>query len=205
MPIDRFYIETFLQEAAGDIRGHVLEIGEDLYVRRFGAGVTAVDILDVDADNPKATIVADLAQAGDVQGDRFDCIVCTQTLLLIYDVRAALATLARLLKPGGVLLATVPGISKICRPEADDWGDYWRFTTYSIQKLAAEAFPDGLVAVRSYGNVLAAIGFLHGLAVEDVGPERLAPHDPDYEVIVAFRVVKGRRGEGGVEPAADQR
>jgi len=38
--------------------------------------------------------------------------VFTQTLHLIYDVRSAIRTLHRVLKPGGVLLATFPGISQ---------------------------------------------------------------------------------------------
>ena len=45
--------------------------------------------------------------------DAFDCIIFTQTLHFIYDVRLAIQTLHRILKPGGVLLATFPGISQI--------------------------------------------------------------------------------------------
>jgi hypothetical protein len=35
-PIDRYYIANFLGRHSGDIRGHVLEIGDDRYTRRFG-------------------------------------------------------------------------------------------------------------------------------------------------------------------------
>lgn len=190
VPIDRFYIEGFLAEHARDIGGQVLEIGDDAYTTRFGSDVVRADVLDVQADNPKATLVADLSDAGHLAGEAFDCIICTQTLLLIHDAGAAVGTLARLLKPGGVLLATVPGISKICRPEADRWGDHWRFTTYSVERLVTAALPEGDVRVRSYGNVLAATAFLYGLAVGDLTEQELGYHDPDYEVIVAVRAVK---------------
>ena len=35
-PIDRYYVESFLQEHASSIRGRVLEIGDDFYSRQFG-------------------------------------------------------------------------------------------------------------------------------------------------------------------------
>ena len=114
LPIDRFYVERFLDAHADDIRGHVLEIGEDTYTRRFGgARVMASDVLHVSADNPAATIVADLADAPQIPDDRFDAIILTQTLQLIFDPPAAIRTLHRILKPGGTLLVTVPGITPV--------------------------------------------------------------------------------------------
>ncbi len=200
-PIDRYYIEKFLRRhggASGDIRGHVLEIGDDFYTRKFGVaasapggrGVEQVDILHVDASNPRATIVGDLSKLDQIE-DRFDCIICTQTLLLIYEVRLAIRNMARMLKPGGVVLATVPGISKICRPEADIWGDYWRFTTCSARRAFEEAFPAESVTVEAYGNVLSASAFLHGLGAAELRSEELDLRDPDYEVLIAVRAVKG--------------
>ena len=35
-PIDRYYIESFLSTHASDIRGHVLEVADNTYTRRFG-------------------------------------------------------------------------------------------------------------------------------------------------------------------------
>ncbi len=111
--------------------------------------------------------------------DAFDCIVFTQVLQLDYDARAAVQTLYRILKPGGVLLATFPGISqfphKVC---GDCW--YWSFTPLSVRRLFEEDFPAGSVEIEAHGNVLAAISFLHGLAVEELPQEELDYHDPDY-------------------------
>ncbi|MDP2660390.1 MAG: methyltransferase domain-containing protein, partial [Dehalococcoidia bacterium] len=105
--IDRYYIENFLASHAPDIRGLVLEIGDDTYTRRFGGDrVAKSDVLHFQQGNPGATIVADLTCANHIPSESFDCIILTQTLQFIYDVRAALATLSRILKPGGVLLAT---------------------------------------------------------------------------------------------------
>jgi SAM-dependent methyltransferase len=191
LPIDRYYIERFLTTYASDIQGHVLEIKDDLYTSRFGANqVIKSDILHAEEGNPAASIVADLTCASHIPSDTFDCIILTQTLHLIYDVRAALTTLYRILKPGGVLLTTVSGISKISREDMDRWGHHWSFTTRSAQRLFQEFFPEMNVAVDAYGNVLAAIAFLHGLASEELRHEELDYHDRDYQVLITIRAVK---------------
>ena len=194
LPIDRFYIESFLKENARDIQGHVLEIRDDTYVRRFGGDrVSRIDVLHAVGGNPHATIVADLTRGDEIPSDTFDCLVVTQTLHFIYDLRAAVRTLHRILKPGGVLLATVPGITHIDRGEMQRWGDCWRFTTMSVQRLLAEEF-HGDVSVRSYGNVLAAIAFLHGLATQEFREDELNHADADYQMLIAARAVKARTG-----------
>jgi glycosyltransferase involved in cell wall biosynthesis len=189
-PVDRHYIENFLAGHAADIRGRVLEVGDDAYTRRFGGErVTHRDVLHVSADNPQATIIADLASADHIPSDTFDCIILTQTLHLIYDVRAALSTLRRILRPGGVLLTTFPGITQI---DEFDWGGswYWAFTALSAQRLFEEAFGSRSIKVETRGNVLAAIAFLHGIALEELRKDELDYNDPHYQVIITVRAVK---------------
>jgi SAM-dependent methyltransferase len=194
LPIDRYYIQQFLSAHSSDIRGRVLEIGDDFYTQKFGGGrVTRSDVLHVQEGNPKATILADLTRADHVPSDSFDCIIFTQTLQMIYDLRSALRHLYRILRPGGMLLATSHGISKICRRESvDPWGEYWRITTQSARRLFLENFLAKNVEVKAYGNVLAAVAFLHGLAAEELRQEELDFCDPDYEVLVAVAAVKPR-------------
>jgi SAM-dependent methyltransferase len=197
LPIDRYYVEHFLGRQAGvdeyapaDITGRVLEIGDDRYTRQFGKQVERSDIFNFSDVGPGTTIVGDIAREEDMPADAFDCILCTQTLLVIYDFRGAIRALARGLRPGGVLLMTNPGISRLCRPDADLWGDYWRFTTLSMRRLLEEVFPPENVRVEGYGNVLTATAQLYGLAASELSREELDLRDPDYEVIVAARAVK---------------
>ena len=200
LPIDRCYIEGFLRRhggadeyGAGDIRGRVLEVGGDVYTKRWGPRVESIDVLHVDDTNPRATIVGDLTRGDEIPSDAFDCIICVQTLHVIYDVRAAISTLQRALAPGGVLLATFPGITQTCRPDRDLWGDYWRFTSLSARLLFEEIFPAECVRVEAYGNVLAATAFLQGLASEELKREELDPRDPDYEVLITVWARKPSR------------
>ena len=198
LPIDRYYIERFLAANAERIRGGVLEIDDDRYTRTFGGNrVTRSDVLHVHPNNPRATIVADLTCADQITSNRFDCIILTQTLPFIYNVHAVVRTLHRILRPGGVVLATVGGITQISRRDMERWGHYWSFTTLSARLLFEEAFQAANVRVDSFGNVLAATAFLHGLAAEELRSAELDYRDPDYEFLITVIAVKSQpTGQG---------
>jgi SAM-dependent methyltransferase len=191
-PIDRYYINKFLSKHASDIAGHVVEVGDDRYTRRFGGDrVIQSDVLDQAHPDSNPTIIADLTNAGHVPSDSFDCIIITQTLQFIYDVHAAVRTLHRILKPGGVLLGSLPSLSPICRYDMDLWGDYWRFTSAAVQRLFGDIFHAHNVEVQAYGNVLAATAFFYGMAAEELTTEELDFNDRDYEALITVRAVKG--------------
>jgi SAM-dependent methyltransferase len=190
LPIDRYYIEGFLFRHAIDVAGRVLEIADNDYTMKFGgARVVRSDILHVNDDNPRATVVGDLTDAPQLSTEAFDCVILTQTLHLVYDVKAAVRTLHRILKPNGVLLLTAPGITQVEHGvRGNAW--LWTFTHESIRRLLEEVFPASNVHVEDHGNVFAAVAFLHGLAVQEVSTEALDHHDAAYQVIVAARAVK---------------
>jgi glycosyltransferase involved in cell wall biosynthesis len=189
-PVDRRYIEDFLARHAGDVRGRVLEVGDDAYTRAFGGDrVASAEVLHVDPQAPKVTYVADLADGAGLPSDAFDCVVLTQTLHLVFDMPAAIATLHRILRPGGVLLLTVPGVSSV---DAGEWGEawLWSLTPSALRRLLRLRFAADDVDVVAYGNVLTAVAFLHGLAADELRADEYAPADPQYPVIVAGRAVK---------------
>jgi SAM-dependent methyltransferase len=136
-PVDRWYIERFLEDHRASITGRVLEVKDSTYTARFGREVSEHGVLDVDASNPRATYVADLAAADALPGAHFDCFVLTQTLQYVYDVRAAVAHAHRILAPGGALLVTLPAVSRVTEPPLDD---FWRFTAESARRLFGDAF-----------------------------------------------------------------
>jgi SAM-dependent methyltransferase len=188
-PIDRHYIEQFLETHRGDIRGNVLEIGSDLYSRRFGANILKQDVLRFPGDD-KATIVGDLTDPATLPSGVFDCIIATQTLHLIFDMGAAIAQLHRALKLGGVLLITVPGISPVIGGEwQDSW--YWSLTEAALRKLLSGPFDATDVTLNTSGNLFAATAFLHGACVEEVDRDKLGPFDEAYPVTVAARARRG--------------
>ena len=190
LPIDRYYIERFLQTRRGDVHGRVLEIGDATYSLRFGGSrIDRQDVLHVHAGNPEATIVGDLSKPGTLPPSAFDCIVLTQTLQFIYDMRAAVQELHAALKPGGVLLLTVPGISQIDRGE---WSEqcFWALTPVAVRRLLGEVFCEEAITVQSHGNAFAATAFMQGLAMAEVDRVKLGVHDEAYPVIVTAHATK---------------
>jgi SAM-dependent methyltransferase len=181
-PVDRVYIERFLQQHAGDIRGRGVEIYEPTYLERFGA-CTQVDVLDADAASTRATIRGDLSA---LPADAFDVFVCTQTLQAIADPLTALRQAHRALRPGGVLLATVPGISQIA--PGDPFPDHVRFTAHGLRTLAEQVFPGA--QVTAHGNVRTAAAFLYGLAEDELDTEAFATDDPAYELLITLRAAR---------------
>lgn len=187
-PIDRYYIENFFRNNGSLIRGQILEVGDSSYSRKFSQGnVDSFNALQHAAlGDGAATIVGDLTDTATLPANVFDCFICAQTFQYTFEIQKAVEGACYLLKPGGVLLATVPGISQISRQDADMYGDYWRFTTDSINKLFQPVF-GAEVEIVSFGNVLSATAFLQGLALEEL-PDRalLDKSDRDYPMIITI-------------------
>lgn len=191
LPIDRYFIDEFLEANSDRIRGRVLEVGDDEYTRRFGGSdVESCEVLSSDEKGRGVTWNCDLTNAPEIPDDRFDCIVLTQTLQFIPDTAAAIATLYRILAPGGHLLLTVPGISHSTEADSRRWGDYWRFTPSSVRWLMEERFREDELEVSAAGNVLVVTAFLYGLATDELLPDELDSRDGHYPLIVTARARK---------------
>lgn len=189
-PINHYYIEKFIEENAQYINGTVLEVAESRYSKKFAKKIKKFEVLHIYNNNPKATIVADLANVNSLPENLVDCFILTQTLNFIYDFKSALRGTYRLLKPGGTLLATVSGISQISRYDMDRWGDYWRFTTLSCERIFKEVFGAENVTVDFYGNCLSARAFLNGQSSLELTKKELDYKDNDYQVLITIRAHK---------------
>ena len=185
-PIDRFYIEKFIELNSGLIKGNVLSVGDDYYAKKYGGSLLKEsNILNLyPTDN--STIVADLADANEVDSNQFDCFLLIQTLQLIYDLDSAVETAYRILKPGGYLLVTVPGITPL---KDEEWNEswFWNLTLLSAKRLFETHFKAENLTIEVHGNALAATAFLHGLAVEDVGVSKLQYADSGFPVTITVR------------------
>jgi hypothetical protein len=185
-PVDRVYIERFLEAHRHDIRGRVLEIGDDSYTRTIGgSNVARSDVLHASGRNPGATYVDDLSKGDTLPSAAFDCVILTQTLQFIYDMPAAVRTLRRILAPGGTILATMPWITQI---QDEEWRDswHWSMTDTAARHLFEAEFAAG-VEVFSYGNLSTAIAFLLGMTAEEVPAAAFEEQDRDFPLIVAVR------------------
>ena len=187
-PIDRFYIEKFFGENGDLISGKVLEVGDCSYSRKFSTSVVeSFHVLQHAALGTDANaIIGDLTDRATLPANTFDCFICAQTFQYTFEIQKAAEGAYHLLKPGGILLATVPGISQISRYDADRYGDYWRFTVDSMTRLFQPVF-DGGVEVASFGNVLSSTLLLEGVPLEELPDQSLLDvYDRDYPMIITI-------------------
>jgi radical SAM protein with 4Fe4S-binding SPASM domain len=129
----RVYIEQFLVQYKDSVRGRCVEFAPAVYKELFaGQGqITTYDVWNL-SPGKGVTVAADLQNAAGVPDNTFDTIICTHVLSAIPDVRRAAKELHRVLKPGGLILCTVPAVLQCYAPDPKD---YWRFTQDSIGDL----------------------------------------------------------------------
>jgi len=186
-PIDRYFIENFLDDRKDLIKGVVLEIGDNKYTKMFGFKVTKSEVLTYNIDDSrKNVIIGDLTKYDNLQNDKYDCIILTQTLNFIYDYKKAILGVYHLLKEGGSVLVTSSGISQISEYDNERWGDFWRFTENGLMKSFEEVFPKENIIIKSYGNVLSSISYLHGISSEELTEKELGYNDPNYPLLITL-------------------
>lgn len=186
-PIHRYYVQRFFERHAERIRGRCLEFHDPGYVTTFGGTrPSRIDVLDLTAENPHATIVADMTKPNDVPSGAFDCIVCVHVLHLVYEADVFTRELRRLLAPGGALLLAVPGTSMI----DPNWTEFRRWTGLGVQTLLGQFFAPSDIVVETYGNSLAAAAEMRGLAADEIAPWELNARDDLFQVEVCGLAVK---------------
>lgn len=179
-PVDRPYVETFLNQHREHIRGHGAEIKSDTYLRRYGRSqINFTTVIDIEPHNTNIQLRADLTEPNSLPPETFDCIILTQTLQLLANPTIALANCHQALRPNGTLLLTVPCLGRIS--PSNRTHDRWRFTPAGLWELLTTW--DGPTNVTSYGNLRVSIAALLGEATEDLTPTELEYHDPDFPLI----------------------
>jgi hypothetical protein len=188
-PIDRIYIEDYMDKHKDLIKGRCLEIHDCAYTKRFGGkNVTHCDALDIDTTNKEANIYGDLRNLkGIIEDNTYNCLIITHTINIIDDVDAALQECYRILKPGGALILTVPGF---IGPVVEVSRSFWRFNRNNTRHLISRHFEKDPYDVVTYGNVLAGQAFLTGLAAEELSREELMFNDPHYPIAVGAVAIK---------------
>lgn len=187
-PIDRIYIEKFLKENAYLIKGNIIEVGDTKYSRRFSTVGSEINLI-AGNENKKGIISWPNASFTDYETikdiPKADCIIATQVLNFIYDFDLALKNISLLLNENGTLIATLGCLSPISVYDQERWGDYWRFTYQSTEKLFGKYFRN--INIKSYGNSSTASGFIYGFAAEELKKELLEFDDPCYPIILAIK------------------
>lgn len=185
-PVDRYYMEQFLAEHASDVKGHCLEVVDPAYTIMFGGTkVTKSDVLDI-IKRKTTTIHDDLRKLTKIKDNTYDCFILTQTLNVIDEYEAAIKESFRILKPGGVLLVTLPTLSPCWNLRIN----FWRITKKGAEYLFGKHFGKDNVTVSSYGNLESAQAFWVGFSQSDINVETPQRSNDSFPLIIGIRAVK---------------
>lgn len=167
---DRSYrrrmLDADLMRVGAELTGDVLEIGAGRQRRRgrFRPPVNATWICVDRARDAMPDVVADVRQLP-FRSSRFDAAVCLEVLEYLPVPLIAVRELARLLRPGGVLVFSMPFVHRWDTPD-----DRWRLSPSALEEMVRES---GLVPVSrsAQGGALAAIANVVHFVVHDLpGP-----------------------------------
>jgi SAM-dependent methyltransferase len=187
-PIDRYYLHRFLDANRTLVTGDVLEVQNRTYTTRFGHHLARTDTFDI-VPQSAPTYLCDLADSSTiVPSDAYDCVLLPNTLQHFRRLDACLRNALRVVRPGGVILASAAGFV----PLTADAGDYWRLSPDGWRDTVASAWAGADVAVAGHGNCLAAIAAQLGLAVEELSGAELEVNDPRYPVLTTILCRKNR-------------
>lgn len=190
-PVDRYYIEKYLEQNSMYIRGHVLEIEDNAYTKKFGRNHYEKSlVMDVSAKTPNIDFNANIETGEGVEGAIADCFICTQTLMYIYNLNAAAKNIVKILKPGGVALITCSGLSQNSRRCMENYGAYWGFNEASLKNIFSEVDGANIIESGTYGNVKTVSAHINGLCQEDLDKSDFAVNDICYPLIVYVTVKK---------------
>jgi len=93
-----------------------------------------IKTLDIEPSS-NATYIADITKFNPkIENEKFDIIICTEVLEHTFDPYGAIKEISRILKPSGILLASVPFNFRIHGP----FPDCWRFTIHGLEILFKE-------------------------------------------------------------------
>lgn len=189
-PVDRYYIERFLQEHRNLIKGDVLEIEDNLYTKKFGiSGEFRSIVMDYSSKAPYIDFNADLESGDGIRENIADCFIITQTLMYIFDVKSAAANIGRLLKKNGYALITCSGLSQNSVRCMDDYGSYFNFNPAVFRRMFEDENSLDVLETGSYGNVKTVSAHIAGLCCEDLTESDFSYNDKHYPLIV-YAVVK---------------
>ncbi len=154
---------------------------------------------------PEIDLAVDLTELSPFKEGSFDLVVLANVIEHVYEYRQLVNRCSGLLKPGGVLLITVPFLLKLHQEPVD----YHRYTRYALSLLAAEN-QLRVEVLEAYTNPLALLDE----GIGDVWQHHMSKYTRLNRLIAKARIaviqklangLKTKEANGSVKNAADDR
>ncbi|MCC6166438.1 MAG: methyltransferase domain-containing protein [Caldilineaceae bacterium] len=146
----RLYVDAFMAQQAAALapRSRVLDLGGHKRAKRgeFDIGRYDLQVVYANLTVDKTPDLQANAAALPLAADSFDAVVCAELLEHVPDPRRVLVEAARVLRPGGSLVLTIPFLYPI-HADPYDFGRYtdtfWRHTLAEAGFCGVEVTPQG--------------------------------------------------------------
>lgn len=132
--------------------------GHSPYADLLEAATESVMVVDIEDRSGRVDLIADIQDMPQIADGSFDSVISTQVLEHVPDPRAAMSELARVLRPGGHLVLSVPHLSAIHEAPTD----FFRYTQYGLEELCAAADLE-VMEIEATGGLVSFIA--HGVSV----------------------------------------
>lgn len=115
------------------VSGRLIDLGcgSMPYKSLIADRVNAYDSLDAYPHSSELTYVGDIQNMSMIAAETYDSAICLEVLEHVPDPFRAAAEILRILKPGGILVLSVPHLSRL----HGEPHDYYRFTRYGVRRL----------------------------------------------------------------------
>lgn len=142
--------------------GKLLDVGcgEMPYMKSILPKVEAYDTLDIEKRHPGVKYLGDVQNMAAIQSCSYDTATCFAVLEHVPDPLVSFKELARIIKPGGKLIITVPHLSRL----HEEPHDYFRFTKYGIRS-ALEAERLEILELKPVGGIFCFLGHQVSIAL----------------------------------------
>ncbi len=146
-------LEPLIQKGIG---GRVLDAGAGrlTYAPRLRQVAREVISLDRYRIKDGLNILSDLVELP-LADNSFDSVFCSQVLEHVPDPHSVLGEFARILRPGGTLLLSVPHLAYL----HNEPHDYYRYTEFGLKHLLGESGFE-IQEIRWSGGVLSFLGHM---------------------------------------------
>lgn len=132
-PLTYSYHLKIMPLLKGAAKGKLIDVGcgDMPYRKMLLKLVDKYESIDRERRVPEVDYEGDIQDMSILPDDAYDTAICLEVLEHVPDTGAALSELRRIIKPGGILIISVPHISRL----HEEPYDFYRFTEYGLRHL----------------------------------------------------------------------